>query len=82
MSKRNYNRYNLRDGRKIVYKGITKNSEQRLEQHKDSGKRFTNIQIVGSQVTKNSAERWEEESLRQYRYNHKGKNPKYNKTEK
>ncbi len=70
MSKRNYYRYNLKEGRKIVYKGITKNREQRLEQHKDNGKRFTNMQIVGPQVRKNTAERWEEESLRQYRYHH------------
>jgi len=82
MSKRNYYRYNLREGRKIAYKGITKNHVQRLEQHKDNGKRFTNMQIVGPRVRKNTAERWEEESLRQYRHHHKGKNPRYNKTEK
>lgn len=82
MSKRNHYRYNLRDGGKIVYKGITKNQEQRLEQHKDNGKRFTNMQIVGPRVRKDTAERWEEESLQQYRHNHKGKNPRYNKTEK
>jgi len=82
MTKRNYYRYNLRDGRKIVYKGITKNPEQRIEQHKDNNKRFTNIQIVGTRVGKYTAERWEEESLQQYRHHHKGKNPRYNKTEK
>ena len=82
MAKRNYYRYNLQDGHKVVYKGITKNSEQRIEQHKDESKRFTNMKIVGPAVKKETAEKWEEESLRQYRYDHKGENPHYNKTEK
>lgn len=79
---RNYFRYNLKKSHKIVYKGITNNPEDRTEQHKDDGKRFTHMQIVGPAVTKNTAEKWEEESLRQFRYDHRGKNPLYNETEK
>lgn len=82
MTKRNYHRYNLKKNRNIVYKGITRNPVRREKQHRDERKNFDNLQIVGPAVTKKSAERWEEESLKQYRYSHKGKNPKYNETEK
>lgn len=82
MSKRNYCRYNLKDRHKIVYKGITKDPEQREEQHRDEGKKFTHMQIFGPSVKKDTAEKWEEESLKQYRYDHGGKNPRYNKTDK
>lgn len=82
MARRNYYRYNLKDGHTIVYKGITKKPEERPEQHKDEGKRFTNLQIVGPAVKKDTAEKWEEKSLQSYRDSHGGKNPKYNKTDK
>ena len=82
MKKRNFHRYNLKESGKIVYKGITKNPEEREEQHEDEGKRFSHMQIVGPTVTKQAAEKWEEESLRQYRYDHGGRNPRYNKTDK
>lgn len=82
MSKRDYYRYNLKEDHTIAYKGITKYPEQRVEQHKDEDKKFTHMQIIGPAVTKDTAEKWEEESLRQYRYNHGGKNPRYNETEK
>ena len=82
MSNRNHYRYNLKQSHKVVYKGITKNPENREEQHKDEGKRFSNMQIVGPSVTKAAAEKWEEESLAQYRSNHGGRNPRYNETDK
>ena len=82
MKKRDHQRYNLKDGHKIVYKGITNNPERRAEQHKDEGKRFSHLQTIGPAVTKDAAEKWEEDSLRQYRYDHGGKNPKYNETDK
>ena len=82
MSKRNFHRYNLKESHKIVYKGITKDPEDREEKHRDEGKRFSHMQIVGPAVTKDAAERWEEESLRQYRYDHGGRNPRHNKTNK
>ena len=82
MSKRNHYRYNLKKEHKIVYKGITKDPDERTEQHKDEGKRFTHMQVINPAVTKKAAEKWEEESLRQYRYDHGGRNPLYNETEK
>jgi predicted GIY-YIG superfamily endonuclease len=82
MAKRNYHRYELKQGRKVVYRGITNNPERREEEHKDEGKRFSRMSIVGPTVTKESAEKWEEKSLEAYRENHRGKSPKYNETDK
>ena len=45
-------------------------------------KEFQPHEVVGPKVTRQSAERWEERSLAAYRSNHRGKGPKYNKTEK
>ena len=50
MKNRNHYRYNLKQSHKVVYKGITKNPEVREEQHKDEGKRFAKLQIVGPAV--------------------------------
>jgi len=79
--KRNYYRYELRDGRKIVYIGVTDDPSRREREHKSEGKRFTSMNIVGPAVTKGSAEQWEEKRLEQYCRSHGGKSPKYNKTE-
>ncbi len=79
---RNYHRYELRDHGKIVYFGITDDPERREEEHKDEGKRFTTMNVVGPAVIKNSAEKWEEDRLEGYRENHGGRNPRYNETDK
>ena len=83
MSKRrNYYRYELKDGKKVVYRGITDNPDRRENEHNQTGKRFSQLNIIGPSVTKPTAEKWEEKSLESYRTSHKGKNPKYNKTNK
>ena len=79
--KRNYYRYELRDRRRIVYVGITDDPARREDEHRLEGKHFTSMNLIKPAVTKESAERWEEERLEQYRRSHGGKNPKYNKTE-
>ena len=79
--KRDYYRYELRDGHKIVYIGMTDNPIRREGQHKSEGKDFTRMTLVGRKVTENSAEQWEEKRLEQYRRSHGGRNPRYNKTE-
>lgn len=78
MRSRNYYRYELRDGRRIVYIGITNNPPRREPEHESEGKQFTNMNVVGPAVTKESAEQWEKKRLEQYRRSHGGKNPKYN----
>jgi predicted GIY-YIG superfamily endonuclease len=80
--KRTYKRYELKGGRKVVYVGITDNPERRESEHRQDGKKFTKMNVIGSVVTQNSAEKWEEERLQSYRKHHGGKNPKYNKTDK
>ncbi len=79
--KRGFARYELREKGKLVYVGITSQSlDERAEQHRQDGKRFTSVNKAGPFVTKDSAEEWEENRLEQYRHSHKGKNPRYNKT--
>ena len=80
-AKRDYHRYELRDGRDIVQFGITNDPERREQEHEADGKRFTTMNIKGTAVTKDSAEQCEEERLESYRKHHQGKNPKYNKTD-
>lgn len=80
--KRNYYRYELKDGRKTVYVGITNDPQRREIEHRNDGKRFNKLDIVGSAVTQRSAEKWEEERLATYNKNHKGKGPRYNKTKR
>ena len=78
--KRGHYRYELRDGHKIVYVGMTDDSARREGEHKSKKWRFTSMNIVGPVVTEDSAHQWEEKRLEQYRKNHGGKNPRYNKT--
>ncbi|WP_435625669.1 hypothetical protein [Flagellimonas sp.] len=76
--KRNTYNYNLKVGRKIVYKGTTSNPELREVQHRESGKKFTHMQVVGRAKTPTGAIREETRQLKNYRRNHSGNNPKYN----
>ena len=71
--------YNLKQGRNVVYKGITKNPEQRVEQHKQEGKKFSHLQTTSSRMTNEGAKKKEAQDLKQYRQSHGGRNPKYNK---
>ena len=80
--KKKYNTvtYDLKDGKKIVYRGITKNPVKREKEHKASGKRFTQMVITSKRkMTEEGAKRIEKEKLNTYRKSHGGKNPKYNK---
>ncbi len=81
MKRRNNYRYELKRGHEVVYRGITNNPERRAAEHEDDGKDFTHIRIVGPRVMRETAERWEEESLATYRKNHGGRNPDYNETD-
>lgn len=78
-TKRDTYNYNLKVGRKIVYKGTTNDPDRREDEHADSGKKFTHMQIVGRAKTPNGADKEETRQLKNYRGNNEGKNPKYNK---
>lgn len=72
--------YNLKDGKKIVYKGTTNDLDGRARQHETTGKKFTHIQKVGRVKTETGASKEEAKQLATYRKNNDGNNPKYNKT--
>lgn len=72
-------KYVLKNGREIVYVGVSSNPPQRLEQHRQT-KTFTHMIIVGRRTTRSAAETWERNRLATYRKNHGGNNPKFNST--
>ena len=71
--------YDLKQGKKVVYRGTTNNPEQREEQHRDEDKRFTKLTVTSRKMTDDGAKQKETEALKKYRDSHSGKNPKYNK---
>lgn len=74
-------RYNLRNGNRIVYKGITNDLERRTAEHQADGMDFTRVEKVGLAVTRDTAEAWEADSIAQYKQNHNGERPLYNKND-
>ena len=78
MANRTYYRYELKDGRKVVYYGITNNPQRRLSEHQADGKKFSTLNIKGPIVTKETAEEWEKNIIKTFAKNHSGKSPKYN----
>ena len=71
--------YDLKDGNKIVYRGTTDDPERRAEEHKASGKKFSNLKVTSRKMTEEGAKKKEVDALKRYRDGHGGKNPKYNK---
>ena len=51
-TKRDTYNYNLKNGRKIVYKGTSNDLEKRANEHQSDGKKFTYIQKIGKVKTK------------------------------
>ena len=80
--KRDTYRYELKQGHKVVYYGITNEPERREEEHKEEGKKFSRLIVKGPIVTEETAEKWEEDRLASYRKSHRGRNPRYNKTDR
>ncbi len=71
--------YDLKQGKKIVYRGESNDLEQREEEHKREGMDFSHIKPTSRRLTKEGALRKEKENLQTYRKGHGGKNPLYNK---
>lgn len=71
--------YDLKQGRQIVYRGTTNDPEQRMERHKDEGKRFDRLVVTSRKMTEDGAKKKEADKLEAYRRGHGGKNPLYNK---
>lgn len=79
MTLRTHSKYKLKNGAKACYYGIANNLKRRTNEHKKT-KKFTSVVKVGKKCTKESAQKWERQSLKSYRKGHGGKNPRYNKT--
>lgn len=77
--KRDTNKYELIDGKKVVYVGITNDLDRRVEEHRADGMHFTGVRKVGIRTTPKIASKWETERIHTYMRNHKGNTPKYNK---
>ena len=80
MAERDTTRYELRNGNKVVYVGIT-NDPIRREQEHAADKNFTKMVTIGPRVTRATAEKWEEERISTYKQNHQGERPKYNQND-
>jgi len=76
-AKRDTYPYVLKDGREVVYIGITKDPERREEEHKNEGKRFTKM-VTEYPCSERTARKSEQKRIRSYERSHKGKKPRYN----
>lgn len=77
MADRQTERYKLYKGNKVVYVGITDRPEDRENEHqKDMN--FDTMKKEGPLVSRETAEKWEEHTIKSYKGNHGGKRPKYN----
>ena len=81
MSKpRDTSKYEIRQGNKVVYVGVTNDLDRRAAEHERAGKQG-NIHKIGNNTTREAAEKWESGRLETYRKNHRGNNPQYNQTD-
>ena len=80
MSKRNTYKYELKDGNKVLYVGITNDTERREQEHSQK-KEFGHMNIIGNRTTRESAKNWEESRINTYMSSHSGKTPPLNKNE-
>ena len=73
--------YALYQGREKVYIGVTDDLERRLEEHREERKRFTRAEKTSVLMREKTALEREAAQLESYRGSHRGKNPRYNKTD-
>ena len=79
--KRDTYKYELKQGNKVVYVGITDDPGRREQEHRNDGKQFTSMNIVGNASTRQGASACEEQRIQTYMGNHHGQTPQYNKNE-
>ena len=77
--KRDTQTYDLKKGRKVVYRGTTNNADRREREHQDAGLDFDRLVTTSRRMTPQGAKDREADNLARYRRNHGGRNPKYNK---
>lgn len=71
--------YDLKQGRRVVYRGTTSAPEAREAAHRADGKVFDRLVPTSRRMTADGAKDKEKQSLEAYRRNHGGRNPKYNR---
>ena len=81
MAERDTYKYELRDGNRVVYVGITNDLDRREAEHRNEGMDFTSIHKVGNATTRSGAEEWESKRIDTYKSNHHGDRPKYNQND-
>lgn len=70
--------YDLKQGRRVVYRGTTNDPVARETAHRTNGKNFDRLVPTSRRMTPDGAKAKEKQSLETYRRNHGGRNPKYN----
>ena len=70
--------YELKQGNKVLYIGITNDPERREQEHREEGKKFKRMKVTSRCMTEEGATKKEAERLTRYRKN-QGRNPIYNK---
>jgi hypothetical protein len=76
--RRNTYYYELLQGRKVVYRGISKDPKTRSYQHRSEGKRFSSVRISSQPFKRRNAREYERNSIQKYRETH-GRKPRYNR---
>lgn len=71
--------YDLKRGRKVVYRGTTNDPGRREREHRAHGKDFDQFAVTSRRMTDKGAREKEAENLAKYRKGHGGRNPRYNK---
>ena len=69
--------YTLRQGRKVVYKGITNNPKRRKAELRREGKKFTSM-TTSRRVSRTTARKREKAGIKKCK-SKTGKKPRYNK---
>jgi len=77
--KRDTYTYDLKQGRKVLYRGKNNDPEEREQEHRAQGKSFSHLKVTSRRMTPEGAKRKESQDLEKYRRGHDGRNPKYNK---
>lgn len=78
--KRDTYKYELTQGNKVVYVGITNDPARREMEHRQD-KDFDRMRIIGRPSTLDSASQWETDRIQTYMRNHGGETPLYNQNE-
>lgn len=73
--------YELKKGRRVVYRGTTNDPDRREREHRRDGLDFDRLVPTSRRMTREGAKDREAGDLERYRRNHGGRNPRYNKDE-